>query len=383
MWRLKFIIANLLLLALFFPPSGKTAVAPVGQLPSVSASATPSAFILPILLLNDLEEWKDFGLQVNLKIYNNSGQQMDGLLGNEWEVAVMDPFSAVKGGNDGEVAIVGLAGDFSSQVSSPFSKKTYPQALRILQNGFISRVASAKSKDLIPAFLVASASYADTRKTLVLRWLEGYSRGIRVVQEDYTRATARLQKFYQETGKLEVGSKLLEEEIRKAFRLTEKEREDLFGPREGKPNSIAVFAEAMTHYQTKMKVLENRRAPEEYILAKIGDQLTALRKEAESQLKKTQDSIEEAEKTGVEVKKFRQTWEEAQRKIQEGRGYLTVIGILSDLQRSAEQAQAANIRLKKFRHIELSIGGMLIIYYAGYFIHRKNSRKGGRGNRSG
>ena len=57
--------------------------------------------------------------------------------------------------------------------------------------------------------------------------------------------------------------------------------------------------------------------------------------------------------------------------MEEGRGCLTAIGVLSDLQRSAEQARVATQRLREFRRIEIGIGGVLVLYYVGYAIRRK------------
>jgi len=51
-----------------------------------------------------------------------------------------------------------------------------------------------------------------------------------------------------------------------------------------------------------------------------------------------------------------------------------VIGILSDLQRSAEQSRAETLRLVKFRRIEAGFGMLLLLYYGGYFLCWKRKR---------
>ena len=424
---------------LFFLRPAKAAVVPVGQLPSVTVSVTPSPYALPILLLNELDEWKDFGIQVNLKVYADGEEQIDRIVANEWEVAVMDPFYAVKGGNEGEVAIVGLAGNWASQLYLLFRKGTSlpplpkledwlkgkkvlcslpstehfflsallaekgreiqplvlskekegepgeaflagkgdlavmrsPQALGAIRRGFPFMAETQKGEIFFPAFLVATASYADTRKTLVIRWLEGYSRGIRHIQSDPFKAATRLREFYKEVRGLEVSPTLLDREIQEAFYFDEKKREEPFRRPGGKPSSIERFATSMARYQSQMKILGDRKDPAEYILAQICDQVVALRGEAESQLKKTRAAVDGAEREGAQVKNFRRTWEEARVQMEEGRGCLTVIGILSDLQRSAEQARAATLRLREFRLIEMGIGGVLVLYYVGYAIRRK------------
>jgi ABC-type taurine transport system ATPase subunit len=76
-------------------------------------------------LVEDLGEWKDFGIQISPKVYASGEEQLHRAVGNEWEVGVMDPLYAVKGGNEGNVAIVGVAGNFANRpqvllVDEPF-----------------------------------------------------------------------------------------------------------------------------------------------------------------------------------------------------------------------------------------------------------------------
>jgi len=108
-----------------------------GAASTVTAGVTPSPYVLPILLVNDQNEWKDFGIQVNLKVYPNGEEQADRVVGNEWEVGVMDPFYAVKAGNEGDVVIVGLAGNLPSQFYLMSRKanmiSSMPQARQALQ----------------------------------------------------------------------------------------------------------------------------------------------------------------------------------------------------------------------------------------------------------
>lgn len=371
----------LLIVAVFGPHAGgtseaKAAVAPVGQLPAVTVSLTPSVYALPVLLVERQGEWKDFGIQVTLKIHAGGEDQLERLATQEWEVAVMDPWNAVKGGNEGNVAIVGVAGDFSRQL--PFllqrngpsgSRGKWAQGLK----GFLARAESRGEKAFLPACLVAAANYADTRKTLVLRWLEGYSRGIRIIEKNREAAASRLKEFYRETLKEEIPGPLLRQEIEEAFYFNEKDREEPF---RGKESRLQEFAKSMTRYLEGLKALDSPGEPSDYILFKLCDQLSALRGEAMSQLEKTGESIEEAARAGAQVSEFRKAWDEARIQIQEGRGCLTVIGVLSDLQRSADQSRLSGGRLREFRRIEMAAGGILALYYAGYFIHRR--RKPGR-----
>ena len=112
---LRKIFPLLTMAACLLANAGHAAVAPVAHLPTITAGVAPSPYVLPILLVNDQNEWKDFGIQVNLKVYPNGEEQADRVVGNEWEVGVLDPFYAVKAGNEGDVAIVGLAGNLPSQ----------------------------------------------------------------------------------------------------------------------------------------------------------------------------------------------------------------------------------------------------------------------------
>ena len=73
----------------------------------------------------------------------------------------------------------------------------------------------------------------------------------------------------------------------------------------------------------------------------------------------------------MKVEKFRRQLDEARSQMEEGRGCLTVIGTLSNLMRSAEQAKVEAQRFRKFRFIELGVGGILVAYYAGYFVRRR------------
>ncbi len=396
----------------------------------MTAGVTPSPYVLPILLVNDQNEWKDFGIQVNLKVYPNGEEQADRVVGNDWEVGVLDPFYAVKAGNEGDVAIVGLAGNLLSQFylmsrkgnripSLPQARQALqgreiwtpglsaehfflslllgkahefpppasagkiepfesflkgqgeiallrsPQALLAAQQGFQAWPDLRKQEAFLPVCLVASAVYADTRKTLVIRWLEGYARGVRILLRNPAKAASRLKEFYQETLKIEVPQRLLEMEIAEAF-FTEKRQEEAFKSSGGQASAVERFADLMGGYQVRMKVLKTQKEPGEYILDKMCEQLAALRREAEGQFNQTRAAIDQAEKEGMKVEKFRVQLEEARGQMEEGRGCLTVIGTLSNLMRSAEQSRVEAQRFKKFRVLEFGVGSLLIAYYAGY-----------------
>jgi hypothetical protein len=344
----------------------------------VAVSVTPSIYALPILLVEKAGEWKDFGIQTRVKVHPHGEEQLDRSVTNEWEVAVMDPLSAVKGGNEGNVAIVGIAGNFTSQVSfltgqSGASSQPGKWGERLKE--YVARMESKGAIVFLPACLVATSSYADTRKTLVIRWLEGYSRGIQIIKKDPEAAVSELKKFYGETLRREVPLEFLRKDIRGGFFFDEKDREEPFRGKEGKPSPLEEFARSMTQYLQSVKALPTQVEPSDYILSKLCDQLSALRGEAVVQLEKTRESIEAAAQTGAQVKDFRKTWEESKTQIQEGRGCLAVIGVLSNLQRSADQARAASARLSDFRRIEIAVGGMLGLYYAGYFFHRRKKAK--------
>ena len=133
MGRLRDILI-LLMAALYSPGAGIAAVAPVAQLPTVTASVTPSPYALPILLVGDQNEWKDFGIQVNMKIYPRGEEQADRVVGNEWEVGVMDPFYAIKAGNEGDIAVVGIAGNLASQFYLLTRKETDESAAKSPSN---------------------------------------------------------------------------------------------------------------------------------------------------------------------------------------------------------------------------------------------------------
>ena len=66
--------------------------------------------------------------------------------------------------------------------------------------------------------------------------------------------------------------------------------------------------------------------------------------------------------------------------MEEGRGCLTVIGTLSNLMRSAEQAKVEAQRFKKFRFLELGVGGVLAVYYAGYVAGGEREKGKGSGS---
>lgn len=374
------IILFTLILGLFLavPAPGKAAVAPVGHLPMVAVSITPSVYALPVLMVEQAEEWKDFGIQVRVKVHAHGVEQLESSVGNEWEVAVMDPISAVKGGNEGNVAIVGIAGNYATQ--PPFSQNlnAVPSPLRKWYEGLKGFAAGEESrgkKVFLPACLVATAGYADTRKTLVIRWLEGYARGIRIIQKNPAMAAARLKEFYGETLKRDLPESLLSQEVNSVFYFEDRDREEPFRAKEGKPSPLEEFARSMTVYLERMKALESQAEPSEYIFSKLCDQLSVLRKEASAQLEITAAAIEAAAQAGAAVKDFRKTWEESKAQVQDGRGCLTVIGVLSDLQRSAEQARVNSARLRDFRRIEMAVGGILVLYYAGYFYHRRKKAR--------
>ena len=373
-WAISF------LFLLFCPKGAETAIAPVGQLPMVTISVTRSIYALPILLVDKQGEWKDFGIQVSLKVHASGEDQLDGIPANEWEVAVMDPFSAVKGGNEGNVAIVGVAGNFASQlpfflgsggIPSPAGKES--EWLK----GFLLAAGPQRDKIFLPACLVATANYADTRKTLVIRWLEGYFRGIRMIQKNPDLAASQLKEFYQETLQREVPVRVIRESLEVSFYFDEKQWQEPLRGKEGKPGALETMASDLTRYLRGRKALEGQAEPSEYILPKLFDQLSALRSEAWNQLQTTVHSVEAAAQAGAQVKDFRKSWEEAKLQIEDGRGCLAVIGVLSDLQRSADQTRVSSGRLRDFRQIEMGIGGILALYYLGYTFHRKRkpSRK--------
>jgi hypothetical protein len=134
----------------------------------------------------------------------------------------------------------------------------------------------------------------------------------------------------------------------------------------------------LTRYLKGVKALDAQAEPSDYILSKLCDQLSALRGEALAQLEKTRGSIEAAAQASARVNDFRTTWEESKTQIEEGRGCLTVIGVLSNLQRSADQARVNSARLTDFRRIEMTAGGVLGLYYVGYFFHRRRKAQAHR-----
>ncbi len=249
-----------------------------------------------------------------------------------------------------------------------------PRALLAIQQGMTSWPDFRKQEFFLPACLVASASYADTRKTLVIRWLEGYSRGIRIIQKDPFKAASRLKTFYEQTLKIEIPQRLLEMEIAEGF-FNEKKQEEAFRSIGGGASAMDRFANRMSDYQVRMKILKSKRDPGEYILGKVCDQLAALRGEAEAQFKQTQKSIDQTEREGTKVENFRRQLGEAREQMEEGRGCLTVIGTLANLMRGAEQARVEAQRFKKFRLLEIAVGGILVAYYAGYVARRRKGKK--------
>ncbi len=370
--------AAILGLFLGFPPCGSGAVAPVGHLPAVAVSVTPSIYALPILLVEKSGEWKDFGIQARIKVHPHGQEQLDRSVANEWEVAVMDPLNAVKGGNEGNVAIVGIAGNFAGQLhllKGPGGSSLQPGKWAQWLQGYAASMEAKGEKPFLPACLVATASYADTRKTLVIRWLEGYSRGIQIIKQNPEAAASQLQEFYRETLKNEIPLGFLRQEVQEAFFFDEKEREEPFRGKEGTPSLLEEFAGSMTHYLKGVKALDTQAEPSDYIFSKLCDQLAALRGEAVAQMEKTRAAIEAAAQAGARVREFLNTWEESKAQFQEGRGCLAVIGVLSNLQRSADQARVNSALLSDFRRIELVVGGILALYYVGYFFHRRKKAR--------
>ncbi len=417
---------------LLFPSEGSAAVAPVGQLPSVTVSVTPSVYALPIILVEDRGEWKDFGIQVTLKIHSSGDEQIDRIPGNEWEVGVMDPFFAAKGGNEGDVVIVGVAGNFSSQFRIEFIEEidsSLPIRENLKRNGVICPMPSAedfwikslpereggsiralnsavgKSIDrtfsegkrgaivgrfpgasssggtvfsapqaiFLPACLVATSAYADTRKTLIIRWLEGYNRGIRLIEKNPSRAASRMKVFFQETLKLDVGEKELERELEEAFFFGDRKQGGaIFGTREI-PARTESSLRSLSDYLLQTKAIQEKKEPGDFFITAVSEQLSKLRHEAEEQLKKTRKAIDQAGKEGADVQGFNKKWDESREQLEDGRGCLAVIGILSDLQRSSDQTRETTRRMNDFRKIELGIGAALALYYTGYFVRKRKS----------
>ena len=369
---------------LLWPGRGGTALAPVGHLPTVAVSVTPSIYALPVLMVEKGREWKDFGIQAQIKVHSHGEEQIDRSAGNEWEVGVMDPLSAVKGGNEGNVAIVGIAGNFSSQIAffTGGSGPSQPPGKWVeWLKSYVARPEFEGEKRFLPACLVATENYADTRKTLVIRWLEAYSRGIQIIRKNPESAASQLREFYGETLKREIPMDLLERDIREAFFFEDKGREEPFRRGEGKPSRVEEFAGAMTRHLGGVKALSRQAEPSDYVLSQLCDQLSTLRGEAVAQLEKTRSSVEAAAKAGARVEDFQKAWEESKAQLQEGRGCLSVIGVLSNLQRSADKARVDSGRLRDFRKIEMGVGGVLACYYAGYFFRRRRRSRGDRAGR--
>jgi ABC-type nitrate/sulfonate/bicarbonate transport system substrate-binding protein len=433
---------NLVLLLGFIilsPHETHSAVAPVGQLPSVTVSLTPSIYSLPVLMVEEGGGWRDFGIQIRLKVHPDGHHQIGKLAENGWEVAVMDPFYAIQGGHSGEVAVVGVAGNFLSQIHlflregerppsisglsewmkgkrvicpvpsiehffltsllarqsrnaffTPIPVKDKdggekaflrgegdlwvvrsPKALDYIRKNPQPRIAIRGKTIFLPVTLVAASLYADTRRTLVIRWLEGYGRGIRIIQNDPRKAAARLKRFWKETLRIEIPEAILAPEVQKSFIFGEKERAEFLRSQGGENSPLETFAKSMSLYQSRWKTIETQAEPSEYILPKICEELVALRSEAEAQLEKTQRAIQQAGEAGASVKDLERTWAEAKVQIQEGRGCLAVIGTLSDLQRSADRARVTSRMLWNFRRIEMAIGGIFILYYTGFAVRRR------------
>jgi ABC-type nitrate/sulfonate/bicarbonate transport system substrate-binding protein len=372
--RFIFLFLAVLGLSLGLPASARTTAAPVGQLPSVTVSVTPSIYALPIWMVEKAGEWKDFGIQIKVKVHSNGQEQLERAVANEWEVGVMDPLNAVKGGNEGDVAIVGIAGDFSSQIfllASQGAGLSHSEKWAEWLSGYEAWKEAKGENPFLPGFLVATSSYADTRKTLVIRWLEGYSRGIQIIKKNPEAAAAQLKEFLGETLKEENPTGFIGQDIRRAFFFEDNDREHPFRRKEASPSLVEEFARSMTQYLKEVKALDTQAEPSDYILSKPCEQLSALRGEALSQLEKTRLAIDAEAEAGARVNALRAAWEESKTQIEEGRGCLTVIGVLYNLQRSADQALVDSARLIDFRRIELGVGVVLALYYVGYFLHRR------------
>ncbi len=262
---------------------------------------------------------------------------------------------------------------FRGEVNGWLTKS--PQALKALDQGFVSWRGKSQNRVFLPAFLVSISSFADTRRTLVIRWLEGYARGLRLIRKNPEQAAARLGKVYRENLKLELRKELLEGEVRSAFLFEYHEREKPFRKEGEKPSPVELFARSVTAYQEKWEGRKQSEEPSAYILTRILDELSALRGEAENQLKKTRIALEGARAAGARVDEYLKTLEEARIQLEEARGRLTVIGALSNLERSAEQAKVTRKRLSDFRRIEIAVGAILALYYLGYFYQRRKRRK--------
>ncbi len=414
---------------MLFPIEGIAAVAPVGQLPSVAVSVTPTVYALPILLVQDGGEWKDFGIEVSLKVHSNGEDQVDRIPGGEWDVGVMDPFFAAKGGNEGDVVIVGVAGNFSSQfriqlknqINSalpiretlktakllcllPSAEHFWIKSLLEREGGSAGALNFIPTKDsdrsfsagkgdavigrfpspfpsgavfseaqtiFLPACLVATSAYADTRKTLIIRWLEGYNRGVRLIEKNPSRAVSQMKAFFQETLKIDVAEGELEKDLQQAFFFTNRKQGDtLLGTKEIQSRTELSLG-SLGDYLLQTKAIKEKKQPGDFFVTAVGEQLFKLRHEAEDQLKKTRISINQAEKEGADVQGFRKKWDESREQLEDGRGCLAVIGILSDLQRSSDQTREKTRRMSDFRKIELGVGAVLAFYYAGYFVRRR------------
>jgi ABC-type nitrate/sulfonate/bicarbonate transport system substrate-binding protein len=441
------ILSGALLFSLLVPGPVLAAVAPVGQLPSVTVSVTPSIYALPILLAEDEGEWKDFGIQISLKVHPGGEEQLDRISANGWDVAVMDPLHAVKGGNEGDLAIIGVAGNFSGQLHLVFRKGfRIPEGFSLKENlnekkivcssssaehfwlasllkqegGDAAKIQFITAKEdaekafsggkgdlavlrspqvlafagagmptfsdrrvFLPACLVATSNYADTRKTLVMRWAEGYSRGIRLIQKNPARAASRLQRFYREKINLEISPDILEKEIRHSFLFEDEARDRALLNFKGDAGIGEPSAKTLTDYLVQVKTIEKKSDPGEYILTAVTDQISKLRQEAEAQLARTRESIDRARKEGTPVGEFEKKWDEAREQLKDGRGCLTVIGVLSDLQRGSEQKRVATGRLSRFRKIELGVGIALAMYYTGFLVRRRRQKHIMRNNGPG
>jgi hypothetical protein len=372
--RFIFLFVVVLELSLGLPASATTSAAPVGQLPPVTVSVTPSIYALPIWMVEKAGEWKDFGIQLKIKVHPNGKEQLERAVANEWEVGVMDPLNAVKGGNEGDVAIVGIAGDFRGQIPLLTRQGVdlfHPEKWAEWLSGYEAGKEAKGENPFLPAFLVATSSYADTRKTLVIRWLEGYSRGIQIIKKSPEAAASQLKEFLRETLKEENPTGFIGQDIRRAFFFEDNDRENPFRRKEASSSLVEEFARSMTQYLKGVKALDTQAEPSDYILSKPCEQLSALRGEALSQLEKTRLSIDAAAEAGSRMNAFRTAWEESKTQIGEGRGCLTAIGVLSNLQRSADQALVDSARLIDFRRIELGVGVVLALYYVGYFLQRR------------
>jgi sulfonate transport system substrate-binding protein len=148
-----------------------------------------------------------------------------------------------------------------AQTWAPFNYLMEEKGMKVLSNGKEAGV-------VIPGAVVATKKFADEHPDLVVKWLEGYMRGIDFMIDHPRESAKYLGKYYREKCGINLSDEvcLKEFELRPLFRT--KQQIKMFARKGGKMSTVDKWMDDLAAYFVNVKKIDKKPDPQSYITDK-------------------------------------------------------------------------------------------------------------------